>query len=62
MTSTDKDILLLDYATQLSLDAIWKELVNEAINANNNTEYTDDWELVTPTAITEPFWGVVVNK
>lgn len=63
MTSTDKAMLLLDYSTQLTLDAIWKELVNEAINANN-TGFTDDddWELVQSTAITEPFWGVVVNK
>jgi hypothetical protein len=62
MTSTDKAMLLLDYGTQLSLDAIWKELVNEAINANNTGFTDDDWELVQSTAITEPFWGVVVNK
>ena len=62
MTSTDKAMLLLDYGTQLSLDAIWKELVNEAINANNTGFTDDDWELVQTTAITEPFWGVVVNK
>lgn len=59
---TDKAILLLDYGTQLSLDAIWKELVTEAINANNTGFTDDDWELVTSTYITEPFWGVVVNK
>ena len=46
MTSTDKAMLLLDYGTQLSLDAIWKELVNEAINANNTGFTDDDWELV----------------
>lgn len=60
--STDKAILLLDYGTQLSLDAIWKELVTEAINANNTGFTDDDWELVTSTYITEPFWGIVVNK
>jgi len=62
MTSTDKAMLLLDYGTHLSLDAIWKELVNEAINTNNTGFTDDDWELVTSTAIAEPFWGVVVNK
>ena len=62
MTSTDKAMLLLDYGTQLSLDAIWKELVNEAINANNTGFTYDDWELVQYTAITEHLCGVVVNK
>lgn len=62
MTSTDKSMLLLDYSTQLTLDAIWKELVHEAINSNNTGLTDDDWEIVQPTAITEPFWGVVVNK
>lgn len=62
MTSTDKAMLLLDYGTQLSLDSIWKELVIESINANNTSFTDDDWELVQSTAITEPLWGVVVNK
>ena len=62
MTSTDKSMLLLDYSTQLTLDAIWKELVHEAINYNNTGFTDDDWEIVQSTAITEPFWGVVVNK
>ena len=55
-------MLLLDYSTQLTLDAIWKELVHEAINYNNTGFTDDDWEIVQSTAITEPFWGVVVNK
>lgn len=62
MTSKDKSMLLLDYSTQLTLDAIWKELVHEAINSNNTGFTDDDWEIVQYTAITEPFWGVVVNK
>jgi hypothetical protein len=52
----------LDYWTQIALDAIWKEQVQECIANDNETGITDDWELIEQTPFTEPFWGIVVNK
>ena len=55
-------IKLLDYWTQITIEAIWKEQVQECINNDIETGKTDDWELINPTPFTEPFWGIVVNK
>jgi hypothetical protein len=55
-------IKLLDYWTQITIDAIWKEQVQECIHNDIETGKTDDWELINPTPFTEPFWGIVVNK
>ena len=55
----------LDYWTQLTLDAIWKEQVQECIKNDietGNVEDSDDWLLIQHTSFTEPFWGIVVNK
>ena len=56
---------ILDNATQITIEAIWKELVKECIdnskcNANSNVT-DDDWFLVKRTKISEPFWGKIVN-
>ena len=40
MTSTDKAMLLLDYSTPLTLDAIWKEQVKQCIINHFNTGIT----------------------
>jgi hypothetical protein len=56
------DIQLLDYWTQITLDNIWKEQVQECIINHNNTGYTDDWDIVEYTPFTEPSWGIVHNK
>lgn len=60
-------IKTLDYWTQVTLTAIWKEMVKECIVNNKvvndmETGITDDWDIVQQTPFTEPFWGVVVNK
>ena len=67
-------ILTLDYWTQVALNAIWKEQVQECVVNNIETGITDDWELIEKTGITddweliektpftEPFVGIVVNK
>jgi hypothetical protein len=52
----------LDRWTEIALDAIWKEQVQECINNVIKTGNTDDWDFVEYTYFTEPFWGVVVNK
>lgn len=52
----------LDRWTEIALDAIWKENVQECINNEIKTGSTDDWDFVQSTPFTEPFWGVVVNK
>lgn len=47
----------LDYWTQIALDAIWKQQVQECIinhNNNNYTGYTDDRDIVEYTPFTEP--------
>ena len=65
MDNLDKAMEMLDLGTQLSLNAIWKEQVQECIHNHTftgNTSDTDDWILVQHTSITEPFWGSVVNK
>lgn len=67
MNNNDKAMNLLDLGTQLSLNAIWKELVNESIKNSTFTGKTinhddDDWDIITSTSFTEPVWGVVVNK
>jgi hypothetical protein len=56
---------ILDNATQITIEAIWKELVKECIDnsksyANSNVS-DEDWFLVKRTKISEPFWGKVVN-
>lgn len=64
----DKHDIILDNATRITIEAIWKELVQECIdnsksNANSNaSDIDDDWVLVKRTKIAEPFWGKVVNK
>ncbi len=64
----DKAMDTLDIGTTLTLDVIWKEMVAESITNSLSTGKTtsnnhdDDWEIVQHTAITEPFWGIVVNK
>ena len=54
-------IFMLDYWTQVTLDAIWKEQVQECIQNDIETGITEDWNLVQHTPFTEPFWGIVVN-
>ncbi len=64
----DKHHILLDNATEITIEAIWKELVQECIdnsksNAKSNaSETVDGWVLVKRTKIAEPLWGKVVNK
>lgn len=65
---------VLDYWTQVSLDSIWKAQVAQCIEATktgrtfeNNTGSNDiieddDWVFIDNTAISEPFWGQVVNR
>lgn len=58
-------ILTLDYWTHITLDAIWKENVQESIKNDIETgkvDDSDDWQLIQHTSFTEPFWGIVVNK
>jgi len=55
-------IQTLDYWTQIAIDAIWKEMVQECILNQNKTGNTDDWDIVEYTPFTEPCWGIVVNK
>ena len=51
---------ILDYWTNVAIDAIWKEQVQESIKQNNNTGNNDEddteqtWELVECTPSTEP--------
>lgn len=55
----------LDYWTQLTLNIIWKEQVQECIKNDIETgkvEDSDNWQLIQYTPFTEPFWGIVVNK
>ena len=64
----DKTMDTLDIGTMLTLDVIWKEMVAESIanslftGKTTSNNHDDDWEFVQHTAITEPFWGIVVNK
>lgn len=55
-------IQILDYWTNIALDSIWKQLVQECITNDIETGITHNWELIEQTPFTEPFWGVVVNK
>ena len=55
-------IQMLDYWTQVALNAIWKEKVQECIANDIETGITDDCDFVEQTPFTEPFWGIVVNK
>jgi len=48
-------IQTLDYWTQVTLDAIWKELVKECIQNDIETGITEDWDLVEHTPFTEHF-------
>ena len=59
----------LDYWTQVSLDSIWREIVLQCIEQHEaeNTgqtidEDTSEWEIVEHTIISEPFWGITVNR
>ena len=60
--SFDYDLKKLDYYTQLTLDNLWKEMVQLSILNSTSTSFQDDWEIINSTAFTEPFWGTVVNK
>ena len=60
---------ILDYWTNVAIEAIWKEQVQASIRQNNNTGNNNDeddteqtWERVEYTPFTEPFWGIVVNR
>ena len=55
-------IQILDYWTQVALNAIWKEQVKECVQNDIETGITDDYDLVENTHFTEPFWGIVVNR
>ena len=61
-------IEFLDYYTQIALDAIWKELVQECVQNDIETgktvedDFGEDWDVVSHTPFTEPLWGVVVNR
>jgi hypothetical protein len=57
-------IQILDYWTQIALNAIWKENIQESIQNNTTTgsTKTDEWYLVEHTPFTEPIWGKVVNR
>ncbi len=64
-TTTTNDIKILDYFTNIALEAIWKENVAETIinDIETGKTYPDsDWDIVEPTPFTEPFWGITVNK
>ncbi len=61
---------LLDYWTQITLDSIWNENVQETREANitgttndahSDTGTSDGWVIVKHTNLSEPFWGTVVN-
>ncbi len=64
----DKHDIILDNATRITIEAIWKELVQECIDnsksnaISNASDIDDDWVFVKRTKIAEPFWGKVVNK
>ena len=63
--SFDDDLKKLDYYTKLTLDNLWKELVQLSIlnsTSTSKTSFQDDWEIINSTAFTEPLWGTVVNK
>ena len=65
MSSNDNVYQIMDHWEMVTIDAIWKELVEECVKEciqKDQTGLTDDWELVQPTPFTEPFWGIVVNK
>ena len=47
-----------DYNTQIALDAIWKELVQECIDNHSNTGLTYDLDLVEYTSFTEPIVNI----
>lgn len=59
---------ILDYWTNVAIEAIWKEQVQDSIRQNNNTGNNDEddteqtWEVIEYTPFTEPFWGIVVNR
>jgi hypothetical protein len=57
-------IQILDYWTQIALNAIWKESIQESIQNNTSAGSTenDEWYLVENTPFTEPVWGKVVNR
>ena len=56
------NIQILDYWTQIALCAIWKKQVQQCIVNDIETGITEDWDFIEQTPITEPFWGIVVNK
>lgn len=68
------NIKVLDYWTQVALDAIWKSSVKECVKNDIETGRTDNWEhiehsdtaetweIVKYTPFTEPVWGIVVNR
>ena len=76
MRTSWANIHVLDYWTQVALDAIWKSSVKECIKNDIETGKTDDWELIQHsdtaenepwelvkyTPFTEPVWGIVVNR
>jgi len=62
MFNMPNTIQILDYWTQVALNAIWKEQVKECVQNDIETGITDDYDLVENTHFTEPFWGIVVNR
>ena len=62
MFNMPNTIQILDYWTQIALNAIWKEQVQECIQNDIETGITDDCYLVENTPFTEPFWGIIINK
>ncbi len=59
----DHYIQILDYWTQIAINAIWKEQVRECIQRDietGNVQFPYQ-EYIQPT-YNDSFWGIVVNK
>ncbi len=64
-------IFLLDYWTNIAIEALWKEQVNDCKHINDTsykqdsdieTGETTEWVIIKNTPFTDPFWGIIVKK